>query len=125
MRISDWSSDVCSSDLHYGLFRKARSNFEQWMMNVVSHTSGSISHQRCASFRTPGPMSAAPFRDSRRQMLPDTTKGNVMGKLEGTVAVITGDSSARALASARRSVEEGAHGFLKGARQETRANADD
>src|SRR3546814_19134043 len=88
------------------------------MLIVVSHPSGSISHQRCASFRTPRPMSAAPFRDSRRQMLPDTTKGNVMGKLEGKVAVITGGSSGMALASARRFVEEGAYVFIPGRRQE-------
>src|ERR1700722_16877447 len=39
----------------------------------------------------------------------DTTKGKVMGKLEGKVAVITGGSSGMALASARRFVEEGAY----------------
>src|SRR3546814_7602800 len=64
-------------------------------------------------------MSAAPFRNSRSQMLPDTTKGNVMGKLEGKVAVITGGSSGMALASARRFVEEGAYVFITGRRQET------
>ena len=36
----------------------------------------------------------------------DTTKGDVMGKLEGKVAVITGGSSGLALASAKRFVEE-------------------
>src|SRR5258708_8253517 len=48
----------------------------------------------------------------------DTTKGDVMGKLEGKVAVITGGSSGMALASARRFVEEGAYVFITGRRQE-------
>ncbi len=41
-----------------------------------------------------------------------------MGKLEGKVAVVTGGSSGMALASARRFVEEGAHVFITGRRQE-------
>src|SRR4051812_32021610 len=40
---------------------------------------------------------------------PDTTTGEIMGKLDGKVAVITGGSSGMALASARRFVEEGAY----------------
>jgi NAD(P)-dependent dehydrogenase (short-subunit alcohol dehydrogenase family) len=51
-------------------------------------------------------------------MLSDTTKGQVMGKLEGKVAVITGGSSGMALASAKRFVEEGAYVFIMGRRQE-------
>ena len=39
-------------------------------------------------------------------------KDEVMGKLEGKVAVITGGSSGMALASAQRFVEEGAYVFI-------------
>jgi len=52
------------------------------------------------------------------ETLSDTTKGEVMGKLEGKVAVITGGSSGMALASAQRFVEEGAYVFIMGRRQE-------
>src|SRR3981081_1232996 len=45
-------------------------------------------------------------------------KVEVMGKLEGKGAVITGGSSGLALASARRFVEEGAYVFITGRRQE-------
>src|SRR3979411_3413731 len=56
--------------------------------------------------------------DQRRSL-----KGEVMGKLEGKVAVITGGSSGMALESDQRFVEEGAYVFITGRRQEAREEA--
>jgi short chain dehydrogenase len=46
-----------------------------------------------------------------------------MGKLDGKVAVITGATSGMALASAKLFVEEGAHVFITGRRQDSLDNA--
>ena len=46
------------------------------------------------------------------------TRGEIMGKLEGKIAVVTGGSSGMALASAKRFVEEGAYVFITGRRQD-------
>jgi NAD(P)-dependent dehydrogenase (short-subunit alcohol dehydrogenase family) len=48
----------------------------------------------------------------------NTAKGEIMGKLDGKIAVITGGSSGMALASAKVFVEEGAHVFITGRRQD-------
>src|SRR6185436_15320249 len=44
--------------------------------------------------------------------------GTVMGKLDGKVAVITGGTSGMALAGAKVFVDEGAHVFISGRRQD-------
>src|SRR6202171_99130 len=44
--------------------------------------------------------------------------GMIVGKLDGKVAVITGATSGMALAGAKLFVEEGAHVFITGRRQE-------
>src|SRR5271163_2892104 len=46
------------------------------------------------------------------------SKGVVVGKLDGKVAVITGGSTGMALAGAKLFVDEGAHVFITGRRQE-------
>jgi NAD(P)-dependent dehydrogenase (short-subunit alcohol dehydrogenase family) len=43
--------------------------------------------------------------------------GESVGKLEGTIAVITGGSSGIGLATARRFVDEGAYVFITGRRE--------
>src|SRR6202171_360324 len=110
---------------NYSLGRRGRPNSDRhpWIIAAgINHRPGSFSHHRCALFRTQRPTPADLCRGSRGR--PQTIRGGSlegsshMGKLEGKVAVITGGSSGMALASAQRFVEEGAHVFITGRRQE-------
>src|SRR5579863_152063 len=72
-----------------------------------------LPHSTPDALRPTSRFSGASPNDQRRSL-----KGEVMGKLEGKIAVITGGSSGMALASARRFVEEGAYVFITGRRQD-------
>src|SRR3546814_19845432 len=60
MRISDWSSDVCSSDLHPTAYRSKYSELKAWMDSYADHPQAKRIYalaltRRPANYRRPQP----------------------------------------------------------------------
>jgi NAD(P)-dependent dehydrogenase (short-subunit alcohol dehydrogenase family) len=114
-------SNVASTGGDHRLCRQIQSNSEQRTPILAAGSFAPPDRFRTTDVRAcalHARRRRAYFRVLGGRCCPDTTKGEVMGKLEGKIAVITGGSSGMALASARRFVEEGAYVFITGRRQE-------
>src|SRR3546814_2107762 len=69
MRISDWSSDVCSSDLSYGLIAREIERVDSGYRSAMSVQSSLVMH----------PIHAYGSEEQRRKYLPKLATGEFVG----------------------------------------------